>query len=261
MPAATDYPENPNYGQGRYRRRIRLSTTGNSVFGELEDTNHAFRCTITHDGAHVTDIQSDVIRIPFDTCPGAVEPIRNLIGLPLCEDIQELIPHVDAGGNCTHLLDLALMAIRHASRTQAEWLYDICIEDQSTEEAVCAEIFANGELIHSWQTLNWGIHEPAALAGKVLYKGFSKWANKAFIGDSKEAAFALQKGYFVSSARRYNIDAQAGDSALEHSDVMLGVCFSYSSPQIDVARRTAGSTRDFSDTPEQLLTFCEPQLR
>jgi hypothetical protein len=261
MPTAIDYPENPNYGQGRYRRRIRLSTVDNSVFGELEDSNHAFRCTIIHDGAYVIDIQSEVIRIPFDTCPGAVEPIRKLIGLPLCEDTQELIPHTDASANCTHLLDLALMSIRHASRKQGAWLYDICIEDQPDEQAACAEIFANGELIHSWQTLNWEVKEPAVLKGKVLYKGFSKWASEAFTGDIKEAAFALQKGYFVSSARRYNIDAQAGDSALEHSDIMLGVCFSYSSPQIEVAKRTADSTRDFSDAPEQLLTFCETTLR
>ncbi|MBW2940751.1 DUF2889 domain-containing protein [Zhongshania aquimaris] len=260
MHAAPDYPENPNYGLGRYRRRIRLTSIGNSVHGELEDSNHAFRCEISHDGERVTDIQSEVLRIPFNTCPGASEPIRKLIGLSLCDDIQELIPHTDTSGNCTHLLDLALLAIRHARRQESERVYDICIEDQQGEQTAQAEILANGELVHSWQTHNWEIIEPAPLTGKVLYKGFSQWASATFSGDIKEAAFALQKGYFVSSARRYNINAQAGLPAAEHMDVMLGACYSYSSPQIEVALRTANSARDFSDTPEQLLMFLDPTV-
>ncbi|WP_269618536.1 DUF2889 domain-containing protein [Zhongshania sp. BJYM1] len=261
MSSEPDYPKNPNYGQGCYRRRIRLINQDNTVNGELEDTNHAFRCTISHDGHHVTDIQSEVLRIPFDTCPGASEPIRKLIGLPLCDDIQDLIPHTDASGNCTHLLDLVLMAIRHAHRSQTEWLYDICIDDQIDEQAARAEIFANGQRIHSWRALNWQITGPESLKGKVLFKGFSKWANTEFSGDTKEAAFALQKGYFVSSARRYNINAQAGQPAAEHLDVMLGACYSYSRPQIEVAKRTVNSARDFSDAPELLLSFLEPTPR
>lgn len=260
MSSVPDYPKNPNFGQGCYRRRIRLINQENTVSGELEDTNHAFRCIISHDGQHVTDIQSEILRIPFDTCPGASEPIKKLIGLALCDDVQELIPHTDASGNCTHLLDLALMAIRHARRSQVEWLYDIRIDDQLDEQPTSAEIYANGELIHAWQTLNWQIMAPESLKDKVLYKGFSKWANIEFSGDTKEAAFALQKGYFVSSARRYNINAQAGQAAIEHLDVMLGACFSYSRPQIELAKRTANSARDFSDTPELLLTFLEPTL-
>ncbi|CAA0079047.1 Uncharacterised protein [Zhongshania aliphaticivorans] len=258
MSTTADYPENPDYGRGRYRRRIRLSNNGMRVYGELEDTHHAFRCTVSHDGHYVTDIQSDVIRIPFDTCPSASAPIRKLIGLPLCDDIQELIPSTDTQGNCTHLLDLTLMTIRHARRTQTEWLYDICIEDQLDGQAARTEIRTNGELSHSWTTLNWSIVEPEILKDKVLYKGFSKWASVEFSGDQKEAAFALQKGYFVSSARRYNLNTQAGQPAIKEAQVMQGACFTYSSPQIEVAVRTANNARDFSDTPEQLLTFQEP---
>ena len=260
MPAEEDYPKNPNYGRGRYRRRIRLTNIGHTVRGELEDTNHAFRCTVSHDGHYVTNIDSDVLRIPFDTCPGASEPIRKLIGLPLCDDIQELIPRTDAGGNCTHLLDLVLMAIRHARRPQTKWFYDICIEDQIGDEPAYSEIRVNGELGHRWKACNWEITAPDNLAGNVLYKGFSKWASTEFSGDLKEAAFALQKGYFVSSARRYNINTQAGQAALDHADVMQGVCYSYSTPQIERAKRTANSARDFSDCPEELLTFRDPTV-
>jgi hypothetical protein len=37
--------------------------------------------------------------------------------------------------------------------------------------------------------------------------------------------------------------------------MMAGACYSYSEPQASVAVRTSLSTRDFTHTPEQLLTF------
>lgn len=255
MSTVEDYPKNPNYGHGCYRRRIRLFSEAGRVHAELEDTNHGFRCTIFHDGEKVTDIHSEVLRIPYDTCPGAAEPLRKLIGLPLCDDVQDLIPLTDAPSNCTHLLDLALLAIRHSKRTVAELIYDISVEDQREDSDALAEVYANGALIHSWQTRDWTINEPKDLKSKVLYKGFSKWASAYFSGDQREAAFVLQKGYFVSGARRFDIDTKAGQPANKHSEVMRGVCFSYSSPQIEVAKRSAHSTRDFSNTPELLLKF------
>ena len=206
MSTVEDYPKNPDYGHGRYRRRIRLTSEPGQVHGELEDTNHGFRCTIFHDGEKVTDIQSEVLRIPFDTCPGAVEPLRKLIGLALCDDIQTLIPLTDSSSNCTHLLDLALLAIRHSRRSVAELIYDICVEDQAEDNSpAAAEVYANGKLLHRWQTCNWEITGPDELKHKVLYKGFSKWASACFTGEEREAAFILQKGYFVASARRYTL--------------------------------------------------------
>ncbi|MEX1668674.1 DUF2889 domain-containing protein [Zhongshania guokunii] len=256
MSTTQEYPKNTVYGEGHYRRRIRLRAEPGQVHGELEDTNHGFSCTVFHDGNKITDIHSAALRIPFDTCPGASEPLRKLIGLPLCEDILDIKPLTDASANCTHLLDLALLAIRHSTRQEAEMIYDICVEDQAEEtETATAEIYANGNLIHRWQTCNWAICSPADLDGKVLYKGFSKWASKQFSGDQREAAFALQKGYFVAVARRYTDNSQVGQAANEHRDVMLGVCYSYSSPQIERATRTANSVRDFSNSPEQLLKF------
>jgi len=258
MSTAQEYPKTESYGQGRYRRRIRLRAEAGQVHGELEDTNHGFRCTVFHDGNKVTDIHSAALRIPFDTCPGATEPLRKLIGLPLCEDILDIKPLTDTAANCTHLLDLALLAIRHSTRQIPEMIYDICVEDQAHDEQIAsAEIYANGNLIHRWQTCNWAIISPSHLNGNVLYKGFSKWAATHFSGDQREAAFALQKGYFVAVSRRYTDNSQVGQSANDHRDVMLGVCYSYSSPQIERAKRVANSMRDFSNVPEQLLKFIE----
>ena len=38
-----NYPENPDFGQGIYRRRIRLENHNGWVSGDIEDCNHGFQ--------------------------------------------------------------------------------------------------------------------------------------------------------------------------------------------------------------------------
>ena len=45
-----------------------------------------------------------------------------------------------------------------------------------------------------------------------------------------------------------------GEPALDH-DPLLGVCYSYSEGVVEKAYRNHNSVRDFTETPEQLLTF------
>jgi hypothetical protein len=256
-----EYPQNPAYGDGCYRRRIRLVSAPGRVDAQLEDTNHGLCVTVYHDDHRVTGLDAETKRIPFDTCPGATRPLEALTGLALSRDASELISQTRPQANCTHLFDLTILAICHAARCRdeghGERIYDITLEDQRGDQPQACEIYLNGTRIHRWLTRDWVITAPENLAGKVLYKGFREWAAAAFSGDAAEAAFALQKGYFVGHARRYDLASLTGEEAILHKDVMQGACYTYSSPQIDVARRTANTVRDFSDTPEQLLTFAE----
>ena len=73
--------------------------------------------------------------------------------------------------------------------------------------------------------------------------------------EQSEAAFALQKGYFVASARRYNLNAIAGEAANDARDYMYGACYTYTSPQIEKAVRLPDTVFDFNRAPEQLLRF------
>jgi chromosomal replication initiation ATPase DnaA len=78
--ALPNYPRNPDYGTGTYRRRIRLEQGDGCVYGALEDTNHGFTVTVYHDGEHVTAIEGDAKRVPYTSCPGALNPIKGYIG-------------------------------------------------------------------------------------------------------------------------------------------------------------------------------------
>ena len=250
-----NHPLNPEYGSGVYRRKIRLVNRPGRVEAALEDCHHGFCVTIAHDGQRVTAVSPEHRRIPLTTCAGAARPLRALVGTPLGLDDKALARVVDASANCTHWLDLSLLAIAQAGRDEAvrEYLVNVPDDDGS---AVAAEVWCNGRLVHRWMLHDWTIQAPRAMAGKPLYRGFVKWASDLFTdADKREAAFILQKGYFVSSARRFDVPALAGDPASGHT-VMHGSCYTYSEPQVAHAVRIgAASVRDFSECPEQLLQF------
>lgn len=244
---------NPDYGKGIFRRRIRLAGSNGQVVAELEDTNHGFRATIVHDGQKIIAVTGEALRIPLSTCGGAAEPLKALEGIKLNSSAKDITIQVNPRSNCTHLYDLAVLAIGHCLRGNTERLYDLEVDDSIDGQAAESRAWCNGKKVLNWQVQQWGITE-GPHTGKSLYKGFSAWANEAFSDDEQEAAFALQKAYFVSQARVFNMDALAGTPANDQPG-MEGVCFSYSPPNVDKAIRMANNTRDFTDCPEQLLKF------
>ena len=74
---------NAHFGEGIFRRRLRLIAEAGQVRAGLEDTNHAMRLVLRHDGERVTDVEPRMTRIPVSTCPGAAGPLRAFVGLPL----------------------------------------------------------------------------------------------------------------------------------------------------------------------------------
>ena len=244
---------NPNYGKGVFRRRIKLENKADHVLAELEDCNHGFRLQLYHDKACVSAITVETLRYPLSTCSNAGQPLQALVGCPLTTRIEHILKYARPRDNCTHLFDLASLAIAHACREQKERCYDIEVPD-STTGITDLSISRDGHIIHQWQASEHIICAPAVLAGKALMKGFYFWAFKHFEGEALEAALALQKGYFVSRARHIDLDASAGMPA-SGDQFMLGACYTYSPAVVVNAFREANSVRDFTDCPEQLLKF------
>lgn len=249
-----NYPENPDFGKGIFRRRIRVENHDGWVSGDIEDCNHGFQVQIHHDGKHLTRVEGQARRTPFTTCPFAINPLQALVGIPLGLKAKDLARKIDARANCTHWLDVALLAIIHASRHEKVRQYDIDIPDE-LDTATTVTVKRNNEIVLQWQVKDWQIQTPESLLGKPLFKGFSAWANDfSDDEDEKEAAFIVQKAYFVSRARLFSTNDMAGESADAHP-TMYDACFTYSQPQRSQAKRTDNTTYDFTDTAEQLLKF------
>jgi len=247
------FPVNEQYGSGCFRRRIRLTGSAGKVRGELEDSYHGFCVTVFHEAGKVTAVEPEFPRIPFNTCDSADTPLLNLLGADISASTRDLNAQANPQANCTHLLDLTLLAINHASQGETTVQYDVEVSDE-VEGVSVLQVWCNDELIHRWEASMFSLTTPETLAGNTLFKGFSVWANEQFEGEANAAAFVLQKGYFVAQARRYDVAKMAGTPATLDT-TMAGACHTYSPANIQQAVREAGNVRDFSEHPEQLLKF------
>lgn len=241
---------NPGFGSGALRRRLKFVAGDGFVRAGVEDAYHSFRLLLRHDGTRVTDLEPVFLRIPLSTCPTADVPLRGFIGMPLDVSWRDVLATQSPRRNCTHLHDLCTLAMAHARRG-GERRYDVVVPDEHPDP-VWTTLHRDGELLLRWRTWRGKILEPVELADRPLLKGFSSWANAVFSGDLLEAALVLHKGYFVSRARSWNVEATAGQSVAHH-EMMRNACHSYSEPQMSVAIRNGGTTIDTSDADTPLL--------
>ena len=246
---------NPNYGTGVFRRRVRWRAAAGVVLAELEDSNHGFRLTLRHDGAHITALDPEPIRFPFTTCPEAVRQIRTQLGQSL-QDIAVIRTRLPQSDNCTHLVDLLLLALAHVTDVGKEASYDIAVEDERNG-LTTAQISCDGQTLHAWQIANHSLTAPADLAGRPVMRGFYAWAAQHFAGQTFEAAQLLQRGYFVAQARRWRYEPQHLHPAIS-DNMPRSACYSYSEAAVHRARRIPGSVRDLSASAAPLLQFVAP---
>jgi len=241
---------NPGFGTGALRRRLKMVAEAGCVRAGVEDAYHSFRLRLHHDGQRVTAIEADFLRIPLSTCPSAGGPLRGFVGMPLDAPWRQVVSIQNPRRNCTHLHDLCTLAMAHALRGGTR-RYDVVVPDEYPDP-VWTTLHRDGELLLKWRTFKGKILEPAEFAERPLLRGFSAWANETFSGDDLEAALVLHKGYFVSRARSWNVEATAGQTVAHH-EMMRDACFSYSEPQMSIAIRNGGTTIDTSDPATPLL--------
>jgi len=249
-----DYPRNPTYGQGVFRRRIRLEGRPGRVVAALEDTNHGFCVTVDHDGTQVTAIAPEARRTPYSTCPEAGTRLQALVGQRIDSAARTLNLQAVPTANCTHWLDLTVLAIRHAAAGPVTRQWDMTVSDETDTRDAEIRLYRDGTELACWTARAFMLTAPAALAGRPFYLGFGRWASQYFEGDALEQAFLMQKAYFVAQARRYDLDAVAGEPA-EASPSMIGACYTYSPEVMARGVRNADAIRDFSDDDSQLLRF------
>jgi hypothetical protein len=238
------YPPDPSYGAGACRRRILLRQEARQVVATLDDNYHEMTCQLRHDGKVVTDIAAQTLRIPTSACPGAADVLRELVGMPLDIGMARLYGGGRARRHCTHLFDLAALAMAHVGCPQTTRRYDASVPD-SLEGAATIEVWRDRQLVHAWQVQDDHIVAPAHLARLPLLSGFMAWAVVHFHGDELEAAAVLSKTYLISAGRRYQTEAFAGQSIGINSE-MIGRCHSYSTAHRDQAVFLSGRVRDYS---------------
>jgi hypothetical protein len=242
------FPPNPAYGDGRCRRLIRIDVADGAVSAHLSDNFHELRCRVQHDGHTVLAIEGTPIRLPTTACPGAIAVLQDLVGTSLTASGKAFYGGGKAQHHCTHLYDLAVLAIRHARRGIGTTCYDAQVPDE-TDAPVALSITCNGVAVHRWTVRQGVILDPPDLAGRTLEKGFAAWAVQTFVDDELEAATILARTWLIAVGRGFLIDAAAGEHIDANVD-MIGRCFAYQPERATEARFVAGQLRE----PESLTT-------
>lgn len=241
---ARNYAPNPSYGSGVFRRRVRLIPEAGRITAVMNDCFHSIRITLDHDGRSVTGVASALDRAPKTTCPSASGPIRELVGLPLDSPRSAFFRDGRAARNCTHLLDLSVLALGAVGRGDGPLVYDVAMPDiQGGRTTISVDV--NDHAVHRWTIEGETISAPAPLATRPLFKGFAAWSSDLYEGIELDAARLAQKAFFAGRGRAFIVDGPVPVRARDETH-RTDDCFSFTQPQQDRARDLVGYVRDYT---------------
>ncbi len=243
------------YGEGIFRRRFRMRGEPGRVRADMEDDFHRFGLVLEHDGETVTGVKGYASRHPWTECPGAVVPLNKLVGMRLSTRFAATSDHTNPRENCTHLFDVAGLAVSHAAAGREQRQYDISVPDR-IEGRTRASLHRDGELFLAWELDGIQITGPERHAGvRLLGSKFLRWAESELDADTAEAAVALRRASFIAMGRARNLDD--APSALVYMDMAGGSCHSFTPGIAEKAMRVMGSTHDFTESADPLLADLE----
>jgi hypothetical protein len=216
----------------------------------MEDDSHRFGVIVRHDGRTVTGVEGRSLRTPWTLCAGAQDLLPELIGMLLAPTPVAASRHTDQKQQCTHLFDLAALAVSHAARGIPMREYRVEAPWYLLDATRTMTLHRDGEVVFRW-TLNRDrilAPEPFATVG---VRPLLAWAEQNLDDpDAIEAVFVMRRAVLISGSRLMDLDALPTAAATGHG---VGACFVHHPNRMTVARRNMGSTRDFTHAPEELL--------
>lgn len=230
-----------------------------AVVGWLEDDFHHFGVTVEHDGQTISDVRVISARVPFSTCPLAGSNLKGMIGQPLSARSTDIGAMVNMREQCTHMFDLAGLAMAHAAAGREHRRYEAVILDRDIiawEPGLrrllgpgVAWLLRDGEEVLRWQIDKREITAPAEWAGQSMVKSF-RTRTEAMEIDEAEAATVLRRAIMISSGRtlnpdRFNTARERGQS---------GVCFTFLEENRDEALVVQGAAQNYEKRSEGMLS-------
>jgi hypothetical protein len=205
-----------------YRRRVVIEPAPGSVTAELEDDYHRMVVTLSHDGAVITGVSSEMKRSPWTTCEGAMAVLVDTFAGKRLDDPS--VKRMKAL-NCTHLYDLATFCAGHAGESE-RITYEIFTSDP-VEGQFLTRLYRNGEHMFDWMLEKGRFVTPEAVAGKGL-TGIGEWLD-GLEPREQEAARVLRWAGMIGA------------------DIGIpGSCHTFQPERAEEARRKPGADVDFS---------------
>ncbi len=231
-----------------FRRRIELANHSAGGAGQvravLEDDFHHFRVAVDYRDGRVTAANGQAVRHPFTACPGAAGALDALSGMALDRIAQSVTLHTDATQQCTHMFDLAGLAVAVAARGDTRRLFDIEVP-RHVEGRSRATLARDGVPVLDWEVEGSAILGPAPYGGVDMRAGLARWALATLPEQEAEAALVLRRCALIALGRLKDIDKEP------HAH-LTGRCYAQQPHRAPQAIRIVGSTWDFTEKPEAL---------
>ena len=203
-----------------FRRLIELRCFDGTVVGRVCDNVHDFTVAVEHDGILITRVTARAVRFPWTTCPAAIERLKDMEGLSVGARLSDSI---DQTQHCTHMLDVAKLAVRHIGRG-GERTYAVTIQSCEDPAACIAAVHRDGVPVFRWRVVKNVIDEPESLRSHQTL-GRAEWPPAiANDGDLLEAAMILRRSLLVFRGRPLATEAVYKASDLNY---LQGVCLSF----------------------------------
>jgi len=237
-----------------YRRLIDIrADPSTEVTAWIEDNFHCFAVRLKHDGAKVTSVDVVARRTPWSTCGAAAAKLQALVGQDLVSRSSAVGELLNMRMQCTHMFDLAGLALAAASNGIAHRVYQATVTLREPLPArgaphtgkCVAVLCRNGRQVLRWVVEDQSIILPAPHS---LLRGFRAWA-ETLSADDAEAALVLRRAVDVSGGLSVDLDSIASPLELD----LPPVCHSYQPDQAVLARRNKGMSRNFDAGFEHML--------
>ena len=235
---------------GIYRRHIRLHAAPGAVRADMEDDSHRFGVIVRHDGRVVRAVEGLPMRTPWTLCSGARDLLFALVGMQLAPTPLAAARHTDQKQQCTHMFDLATLAIAHAARGIAGREYHIEAPWYLLDGPRTITLRRDGDIVWTWTLERDRILTPEPFA-TIGVRQLLVWAEQNVRDpDEIEALFITRRAALISGSRLLDLDPLLNPAATGHG---VGACYVHQPDRMVAARRNLGSTLDFTDRPQALL--------
>lgn len=246
--------------QRLYRRRVVAIASGSEAVAAMEDDFHYFIVRLRHDGETVTAIEGVPVRVPWTSCPGAAARLQEMVGARLHPAKGEPRPRWDISQHCTHMFDIAKLAIAQAARASrglsSRRRYDVTIPDR-IDRRTTAEIRRDGDLVFRWDVEGLRVTGPAAFADHSL-EGRAIWPDGSIADDDVlEAALILRRCLVIFRGR------MPEPPTIKRADQVpggFGSCFTYQ-PENAAHGEWVMEDKDYSASADLVLADLDARLR
>jgi hypothetical protein len=211
-------------------RKIYIESRPNLVTARIMDCVHDFSIVMAHDGNVITALEPSANRTPWSTCSGALEQFQALLGAPLEGESGKSI---DKGMQCTHLFDLARLAMANA-KIIGTLIFDVHVGNGTKSGEIEAYVLRNGAEILRWTIANQKVISPGPFEGHVL-QGATIWPPEVNDAEIRTAALLIRRALLVFLGTNSSRDARfAADLPF-----MAGACFTFQPANMAESERPA----------------------